>query len=213
MNRNGHQRIFSRENLPHIEALVGILTLIFGICFSSIQIKEARKLDRVSKSIDYCNMYQGNSEIVDSAEKTFNTSKSIGNMEEYKDIFKEDKESKDIKEMRCKFSNSSDKKKKNIIDDNKLSFYRLANYYENAIIGVNKNIFDKDIIMSCLATKMVCFREKYSIRTDIFNPKDKEIEEIRKFIGNGNNAKKHCGLATKDYWEPGYQSNLTCHES
>ena len=71
----------------------------------------------------------------------------------------------------------------------------------------------------CADMEMICFREKYAIRTDLLNFNDDEIKKIREFIINENNVEKdfmkNCKIATKYFWgqEEEYQSLLTCPKS
>lgn len=188
-----------RKNAPVVSAAV----ITLGLIAAWYQTYQIRAVSRSESALLYCSLYLSNEAINRFASHT--SKFSAWAEKEYKDI--------NIFQAGVPYNKITQKRKD--IDTTALakkfrkysrSFGQLANYFDYAIDGVDRGVFDESIIRDCLSTQIVCFREKYHVRLGIFGPKEM-MDRWRKFIAEGI-ARKHktsvsdyCHFATKEYWQ------------
>lgn len=188
-----------RKNAPVVSAAAITLGLIVALH----QVFQIQAVSRSESALSYCRLYLSNEAINRFASGTSRF--SAWAEREYKNIniFQEGipyhkisrrREDIDTDVLAKKFREYSRK------------FGQLANYFDYAIDGVDRRVFDESIIRDCLSTQIVCFREKYYVRLEIFDHKEM-MDRWRKFIAEGiakkykRSVRDYCSLATEECWQ------------
>ena len=200
----------SWQKLQAIASIVGATAITLGGIVALSQLSETRNVSRSESALSYCGLYLSNETINDFASKTAEFSHKIES--QYKDIFKEGISYDEVKGRREKAEVRAEVKKLLTDLEVQRSFGQLANYFDNAISGVNSEVLDESIIRDCLSVNIICFREKYYVRLEgILDEEEYKdmMEEWREFIAKGcdfedkegNDKCKYPALATKEAWE------------
>ena len=178
-------------------SVVSAVAITLGLIVACYQVLQIRAVSRSESALSYCSLYLSNKTINDFASETSNF--SAWAKEEYgiTNIFQEDIPYNKVNQNRKDIDATALAKK---FEEHVRSFGQLANYFDYAIDGVDRKVFDGSVIRDCLASQIVCFREKYHVRLGVFDEL-KMMEKWREFIAKGKrDAKKYCRLATREAW-------------
>lgn len=182
-------------------SVVSAVAITLGLIVACYQVLQIRSVSRSESALSYCSLYLSNKTINGFASDTSNFSAWAKNWakEEYgiTNIFQEGIPYNKVNQNKKDIDATALAKK---FRKYGRSFGQLANYFDYAIDGVDRKVFDGSVIRDCLASQIVCFREKYHVRLGVFDEL-KMMEKWREFIAKGKrDADKYCRLATKEAW-------------
>ena len=184
------------QKIQAISSLAGASAIVASVIFAYFslieEISEIRAASRSESAVTYCNLFLSNETLNRMASDTFELSGEIG--EEHPGVF-DKKPLDEVNQMKEEVDID--------IQDRRIlrSLYQVANYLNTAISGVRKGILDEGIIRDCLSTQIVCFREKYHVRTGLLDGNKEMMDEWKEFIRDGDmDVSELCTNATEEAW-------------